>query len=210
MNRARIFTEFLAHSGEPSSRVRTLQIYTGTPVYRFDFWTGKEWFLRLSMEPGSVDLGRLDRAPVLKDHNRATDSVVGALENPRLENGVLLADARFSETESTAEVWQKIQEGVLRNVSVEASIAKQEKTSDKIDGLPVYLATKWEPEAVALVAVGADRHAQIMSAFDPQDAHEQVLAAVRAAVDEQLAPMREELKRAYRILGLTYGNFPAR
>lgn len=169
MKRARFLQEFRAAQVANQARVKTMVLYSGTPVYRFDFWTGEEYMLTLSTDPAHVNMKRLKNAPVLADHYRSVDRVVGVVENPRLESGSIMAEARFADTPDVADIWAKVDSGIIRNNSIEAAVMQTKDISKKGDKMRSYLAIDWEPQAVALVPVGADPGAQMLSASEGQE-----------------------------------------
>lgn len=173
-------------------RERMMVVNSGIPVYRFNFWTGEEYFLQLSLEAGAADITRLKGGPVTINHERDVRSTIGVIEDAFLEDGVLKARARFAETPDVEEVWQKIATGILRQVSVEANIAHTTKAKEKHEGLALYLADQWTPEAVSVVPVGADRNAILMNScdFEAGAMRETVRAAV-CEVFEQSGTARE-------------------
>lgn len=196
MHRARFVAALSAAEGQPG-RVREMIVNSGEPVYRFNMWTGEEYFLRLSLQPEHVDFSRLVNGPLTINHDRSVESTVGVIERAWMEGAVLKASARFSEAESANEIWQKVEEGILKQVSVEANIAQTTKQKEKFDGLPLYVATKWSAEAVSIVPVGADRNAVLMSADnDPAALREMLKAAVAEALAEWQAP-GESAKAAF-------------
>jgi len=168
MKRTRFVADFRAQ-GDAGARVRDMVVYSETPVYRFDWWTGKEFMLTLSMDKSAVDLNRLANAPLLADHYRSVDSQVGVLEKAWIDNRKLMATARFADTPGTSETWAKVEQGIIRNVSVEASINQTKDITKKGDQIQSLLAIDWTPEAVALVPVGADPNATLLSSEDSQE-----------------------------------------
>lgn len=169
MRRARFLQEFRAAQVANQPRVKTMVLYSGTPVYRFDWWTGEEYMLTLSTDPAHVNMKRLKNAPVLADHYRSVDRTVGVVENAWLEGKKIMADTRFADTPDVETVWAKVDSGIIRNVSIEAAVMDTEDISKKGDKMRSYLAIDWEPQAVALVPVGADPGAQMLSAAEGQD-----------------------------------------
>lgn len=195
MRKTHLFAELAAVEGG-TGRVRQMTVNTGVPVYRFNFWSGEEYYLQLSLDSGAVDYERLRNGPVTINHDRSVESVVGVVEDVWLD-GALKARARFSETPSAEETWQKMEEGILRQVSVEAAIDQLEKQKEKFEGLPLYKATKWSAEAVSIVPVGADRGATLMSSveFDAAGTREAMRGVVRqmlteAGLDEMAARLK--------------------
>lgn len=167
MTQTRFISEFRAapaRAGEQASaRVKQMVVYSGAPVYRFDWWSGEEYMLTLSTDPEHVNLKRMRNAPVLADHYRSVDRTVGVVEDVWLDGKKLMAETRFAETEDVADVWAKVESGIIRNVSVEAAVLQTKDTSKKGDKMRSLLAIDWEPQAVALVPVGADPGAQLLS-----------------------------------------------
>ena len=202
MNKVRFAAEIIqgANGGE---RRRDLVIYSGTPVYRFNFWTGEEYYLQLGTGDGEVDIERLNNAPLTLDHVRSVETTVGVFEKAWLSDGKLMGTARFAETPDVDDIWAKVEQGILRNVSVEASFGRVDKAKEKYEGLALYRAPKWTPEAVSLVAVGADRNAVLMANmdFDAAAVREMMRAAAREEMDSAgVAREIQELRRE--LLGL--------
>lgn len=166
MTHARFLSELRASQTSTTPRLKTMVMYSGTPVYRFDWWSGEEYMLTLSTDPEHVNMKRLKNAPVLADHYRTVDRVVGVVEDARLEGRKIVADTRFADTPDVEEIWAKVKSGIIRNVSIEAFVSQTKDTSRKGDKMRSLLAIDWEPQAVALVPVGADPGAQMMSASE--------------------------------------------
>jgi hypothetical protein len=201
MNKVRFAAEIMG--GKTGERRRDMVIYSGTPVYRFNFWTGEEYYLQLGTGDGEIDIDRLTNAPLTLDHVRSVETTVGVFEKAWLEDGKLMGTARFAETPDVEDVWQKVEQGILRNVSVEASFGKVDKAKEKYEGLTMYRASKWTPEAVSLVAVGADRNAVLMANmdFDASAVREMMRAAAREELDS--AGVAREIQEVRReLLGL--------
>lgn len=167
MTQTRFISEFRAAPAraaeQAAARVKQMVVYSGAPVYRFDWWSGEEYMLTLSTEPAHINLKRMKNAPVLADHYRSVDRTVGVVEDVWLDGKKLMAETRFAQTDDVADVWAKVESGIIRNVSVEAAVFQTKDTSKKGDKMRSLLAIDWEPQAVALVPVGADPGAQLLS-----------------------------------------------
>ena len=140
--------------------------YGGSPVYRFDWMSGQEYMLLFDLTPKSVDLSRMAGAPVLADHWRSTDRIVGVIERAWIENGKAMAEYTLSETPDTENVRAKIEQKIIRQVSMEAVVSETEDVTLKGAKMRSFMATKWQPQAVALVPVGADPAAQLLEDDD--------------------------------------------
>lgn len=138
---------------------------TGARVRRFDWWTGRHYDEELSLEPGHVDLTRLENgAPLLNTHG-AYDlaGVIGVVERAWLAKGPEglqegRAVVRFSDRQEVAPIWRDVLAGIIRNVSVGYAVRKYEITKE--EGKPdLYRAVDWQPLEISLVPVGADAEA---------------------------------------------------
>lgn len=125
-------------------------------------WSGK-YYEELSMDPAHVDLSRLNAgAPLLNTHNSSSiDGVIGIVESARIENGKGMATVRFGKDEEAQKVFEKVQDGILRNISVGYNVAKYENVTGPNDKIETYRAVSWSPAELSIVPVGFDPHAQI-------------------------------------------------
>ena len=139
----------------------TMVWYAGAPVYRYDWMSDREYMLAFDMSPKAVDLSRMNGAPLLADHARYTDRHVGVIENARIEGGKGKADYRLADTPDTESIRAKVEQGIIRQVSMEAVVLESEDVTPKGSKMRHFLATKWQPQAVALVPVGADPGARL-------------------------------------------------
>ena len=110
----------------------------------------------LDHSPQAVDLSRLNNGgPLLFNHD--LDEVLGVIERAWLDGtGKGRALVRFSKRQDAEEVWQDIQDGILKNVSVGYRINEVKLKETRDDGTDVYLVTKWEPYEISIVTAPAD------------------------------------------------------
>lgn len=111
----------------------------------------------LGHDPSEVDLSRLNSgsAPVLKDHRRDVDSMVGTVVSARIEERRGRAVVRLADTKEGNSMLSRIKAGEVQSVSVGYAVHEL-KPAGEHDGYPVLRATKWEAVEVSLVAVPAD------------------------------------------------------
>lgn len=166
----RLEAHFEATQADRDERTIPVTFYTGAEVLQFS-WEKGEYNLTLSLEPGHVRLGRFKsgRAPFTQGHASANDplATLGVISNPRIDNGKAKADIRFSKRADVDPIFSDVLDGILSNVSVGASLYKLTETTQEKDERKSFLATDWEPTAVALVGIGADSGAHF-SAVDEQ------------------------------------------
>jgi len=166
-------------------------------IQRWDPLTQEHYLERLELD--GADLSRLNSgaAPVLDSHARASvRNQVGVVEKAWIEDGKLHARLRFSARPEVEPIWQDVQDGVIRAVSLGATIEEKAWQEAK-DGEPrVLRISRWTPFEVSLVPVGADAEATTRNLGGGNtmatEAKERKSAAVSAG-----NPAREEiLKRA--------------
>lgn len=120
------------------------------------------YFEELEISERAIDLTRLNAgAPVLAAHDASNlDSVVGVVERAWVEGTEAKAIVRFAKDEISERVFQKVSDGILRNVSV-GYTAEYEDVSKDEDEIPTYRAVRWTPMEVSIVPIGFDKNAQI-------------------------------------------------
>lgn len=147
---------------------------TGAPVRRYDWRTGEYYLERLSMEAPHVRLDRLNSGgPVLDSHNGyGLSSLLGVVvdDSARMAGKKGTATLRFSEDDSAASAWRKVQERVARNVSVGYVVHRYEEKAAKDNKLPERIAIDWEPFEISMVPMPADAGAQTRDG-KPADLH---------------------------------------
>lgn len=158
------FARALPQSVDAEARTVEVVWSTGADVPRTDRWTGERWIERLSLEPEHVDLSRLNSgAPVLDTHGRwELADQIGVVDRAWLdkEDGQPVGRAvlRFPAAEDDAAahaIFRKIQDGIIRNISVGYALRKIEKVSEE-DGVATMRAVDWQPFELSFVPVGAD------------------------------------------------------
>ena len=163
---------------------RTMEVVfsTGARVMRSS-WGGR-YAEELDMNKKSVRLGRFKAgAPVLDSHNRySLNSVLGVVEDARIEDGKGIAVIRFSEREAIQPIIQDIRSGVIKNVSVGYITHKMREDKEDND-LRVFRAVDWEPTEVSFVTVPADAAAQSRNETVESDCEIEFLGE-RSADDE--------------------------
>lgn len=182
--------------GSIRAESRTVQASLSSefPVQRYD---GEEI---LKHTPEAVDLSRAP-LPLLRAHDN-TALPVGVVEGLSVSNGKLKGIIRLSANEDG--IWQDIQDGILRNLSIGYKIITRIKNKNG------YLATKWQPYEVSLVAAPADNTVGIGRNYNNLDKKENkkmdrndILKSKKAAVEEmaELAKSGENAERLEELKG---------
>lgn len=165
------------------SRTAELAFSSEVPYER---WWGIEV---LDNTPSAVRLGRLTSGgPLLMDHD--TRDQVGVIESVRIDaDRVGRAVVRFGKSARAEEVWQDVQDGIRRNVSVGYAIHKAVLVETSDTGADTYRITDWEPLEVSLVSVPADASVGIgRSAADGGDNPIQILKEHRMPAENTPTP----------------------
>jgi HK97 family phage prohead protease len=140
---------------------------TGAPVMRTDWWTGKKYVERLSMDPKAVRLDRLNNGGPLLDSHSSWDiaAQIGVVvdDSAKVDGKKAVARVRFSQREKVRDIVRDVKDKIVRNVSVGYIIHKFEETTGEDGSIPVRTATDWEPYEISLVPMPADAAAQVRS-----------------------------------------------
>lgn len=132
----------------------------------------------LDHSEGCVDLSRLnDIGVVLFNHDR--DKVIGKVINARVEEGRGKATIEFDDDDFSKDIKKKVDSGTLKAVSVgylvkEWEEVKKGKSSD--DGRfkgECFIAKKWLPYEISIVAVPADATVGVGRTMEEEEAQEQ-------------------------------------
>lgn len=147
----------------------------------YERWWGIEI---LSHDAKAVNLDRVNGgANVLVNHD--PDDWVGVIDNARIDDDKRgRATVRFGSSERAREVWQDVQDGILRSVSVGYSIDDMQLTRQaKGDQPDEYTVTRWTPYEISLVTIPADPGVGVGRSASP--------AAAKAASSQQEDDMSE-------------------
>ncbi|MDG4574479.1 MAG: Mu-like prophage major head subunit gpT family protein [Defluviicoccus sp.] len=148
------------------AQARTVELVwsTGAPVRRRDLFTGRRYDEVLSLDRAHVDLSRLNAgAPLLNAHGAYNLlNVLGVVERAWIVDGSDgpqgRAIVRFSEREDVEPLWQDVQAGIIRSVSVGYAVRAYEVIEE--DGeVPLWRAVDWQPLELSAVPIGADQAA---------------------------------------------------
>lgn len=143
-----------AEAIDVDARTAQLAFSSETPVERI---FGNEV---LSHVNDAADLSRLnDGAPLLLEHDRGDQ--IGVVERAWVDDDRKgRAVVRFSKSAKAQEIFQDVQDGIRRLVSVGYSVARF--VTEKADGgLDTLRAVDWQPLEISLVSVPADNSAQV-------------------------------------------------
>lgn len=159
-----------ADVGAVNDAARTVDLIfsTGADVIRYDWDTGERYIERLSMEPTSIRLDRLNAgAPLLDAHSAySIANIIGTVEpaSAALSGKDARATVRFSKRADVEPYYQDVRDKIIRNVSVGYRVYRfEQQTGDDTNKMPVRLATDWEPFEISMVPMGADMGAQTRS-----------------------------------------------
>ena len=156
-----------------------------TPVTR---WFGTEI---LDHSPGAMNDSRLsDGAAVLWNHN--TDVQIGVVESASVDGDrVGRAVLRFGSSARAEEIWQDVQSGIIRHISVGYSV--RAITSVEVDGQPDEVTiTEWEPYEISFVSVPADASVGVGRSAGETPEERTALGGDAAQVETQTSPSPQQ------------------
>lgn len=126
-------------------------------------WEGN-YYEELKVSNSSVDLSRLNAgAPLLNNHSRynGLDGIHGVVEKAWITKGEGRALVRFAQDEKSEEIYQKVKDGIIKNVSVGYRVTEYKDVSKKGDEVPTYRAENWTPFEISLVDIPFDENSQV-------------------------------------------------
>jgi len=139
---------------------------TGAAVLRGGLWSDP-YYEELSLDPKHVRMERLQSgaAPLLNSHSSYDVSdVLGVVETASLGKKNGTATVRFAKGPVGDDVLAKVQDGILRNVSVGYRTYEMQQVKGGDGTIARFMATDWEPYEISLVPIGADAGAVTRSA----------------------------------------------
>jgi HK97 family phage prohead protease len=133
----------------------------------------------------------INRAIVKLLHNHNSYALpIGRLENIRVEEQKLKADAIFSKSNPDAEVpWAMVQEGTLDEISVGGIVIEKSEVRDADDKITQVNVTKWELLEASLVTIAADANAGVNRNL--QQGEELNLKEIRREIQSLKAKIKE-------------------
>jgi len=164
-------------------------ISTGADVIRRDYQG--EYKERLNMNPAAWAAARAT-VPVLKDHQRSVDSVIGRAENIRVEHGRALATIQLSDRPDLAGIRRDIGTGILDSLSFGFTVPKWREFSE--GGARVREAEQVVVHEVSFVPIGADPQARTRGEVNMEQEQQQQeqIRSIATAVGV-VAPFADDL-----------------
>ena len=186
VERFAVAVEFAPASANDDNRTIDAVWYTGAKVPRFDWRTGEEYDLILSMKGCRLD--RLNNGgPVLDSHMAyGVESQMGVIRRAWAAGATGKATIQFSKRDAVTPIWNDVRAGVVQNLSPGMWIYKKVETTPKGQERKEFTATDWEPFEISLVPVPGDANTTFMSAAGAQPpAKPTVVETQRAAAQKE-------------------------
>lgn len=194
---------------------RTIDVVwsTGARVERSTYG-GFSFIEELEMTRDAVRLERMNNgAPVLNTHSSySLSDIIGAVVDgsARVEDGKGVATLKMaSGTAESDDIWRKITDGIIRNISVGYRTHKFERSKE--GDKTVMRAVDWEPHEVSFVPIPADAQSSTRSESGEFETliedkeSEMTEEEIRALKDEEATRVRGEaleILDAYEVSGL--------
>jgi hypothetical protein len=134
-----------------------------------------------SMSAGSVDLSlvRHGRCPLLSQHYRTIDSLLGQVIAAEVHGPVMHCIARFARGPEADRLWDMLQDGFPLSLSVGGEIAHAEEVVTSA-GSRAFRVTRWKLEELSVVVFGKDK-AAFMRSLGPDEDAATMVAKMNAA-----------------------------
>jgi hypothetical protein len=149
-----------------------------------------------AFEPAAVDLGlvRAGRCPLLVEHLRRVDYLVGAVVDAWIEDQALHFIARFARGGEADRLWGLLTDGFPLSVSVGAKILAAEPLGADADGDDRrYRATRWALSEISVCVHGRDEAAEVRCLDRSAEARARLAAKARAAAADARLKVRHAL-----------------
>ena len=193
---------FQEGEGEPNT-VKVLAAYE-TTTRRRGFFGDFDLILRVNED--AVDLNRFYQGvmPFTADHDRT--AFIGAFEAAEVTDGSLVMEARMSRNAKAKEVFQDIQDGLRKAVSIEFNPTEVNDLTKKGDDIPTLEVAKWELVGVSSVAAPQLAGAQVQYSQEAFDTYFAPLLKKEATMEPETQVIQEvpDYKEAILKLGQEY------
>ena len=186
---ARFEREIIINAREANSDQRTVpaSLSSETPVTR---WFGTEI---LSHEKDAINLSRAtDGLPLLFGHDH--QQPIGVVDSVRLKDGKLRGILRFSNNTKARDVFQDVQDGFLKNISIGYTVDRWEESADS-DEIRV---TGWTLLEASVVTVPADASVGINRSYGAKIMTDEVKAVETAELSAPVVDITK-MKRDHQI-----------
>lgn len=155
LNRAFFDMGIRKMEGEGNERKFVLSFSSEEPYER---WFGLEI---LSHKEGAMDMTRLNSIGILL-YNHDKDMVIGKIRKAWIQDRRGMAEVEFDKDEASQTIFEKVESGTLKGVSVGYVVSnweEVEKGKKSLDGRfdgPCSIATRWMPYEISIVSIPAD------------------------------------------------------
>jgi hypothetical protein len=168
VERFAVAAEFAPASANDDNRTIDAVWYAGAKVPRFDWRTGQEYDLILSMKGCRLD--RLNNGgPVLDSHNAyGVESQMGVIRRAWAAGATGKATIQFSKRDAVTPIWNDVRAGIIQNLSPGMWIYKKVDTTPKNQERKEFTAVDWEPFEISLTPIPGDANTTFMSAAGTQ------------------------------------------
>lgn len=177
---------------DKDNRTVELIFSTGAGVMRTT-WDGQVYKESLSMEPGDVDLTRMQNGAPLLDNHQSGDlsNVIGVVVDAEIRNGVGIATVKFADDPKSDEIFRKVSQGIIKNSSIGYKPTKMVDITRDDDTYPHYLVKNYEIYELSLVGIPADAQAQVRSQPNSQPCEVELLTGDHAEIRQRFLKMKE-------------------
>jgi hypothetical protein len=163
-----------------------LALITGTAV-RF----GRD-LVEDALAPGSCDLSlvRTGRCPLLAEHSRCLDALLGRVVAAEVESGLLQAVVEFAPTPEADRLWSLLAAGFPLSLSAGARVDAAEILEDHGDHRVIRV-SRWRLDEISICVIGKDPAAHLRKLTWDENA-----AEIVRRMNEVSEPKRQAIEKA--------------
>lgn len=147
-----------------------------------------------SLEPGAVelDLVRGGTCPLLLEHGRVFENLLGVVHDAWVEHGTLMSVARMATGGWADRVWSMLADSMPLATSTGTSILDAEDIGEAPEGGRHYRVLRWRLTELSIVVHGADPDAHVAQ-LDPVT-RAKFAERVKTAAADRRAAVRSQLR----------------
>lgn len=115
----------------------------------------------LSTDAVDLSLASTGRAPLLLEHQRYIDSLLGMIVSAGVRGRTLECLVRFARGREADRIWSLLAQGFPVSLSIGTRVTEAVRAGTCADGSTWYRVTRWRLEEISVVLYGADENATL-------------------------------------------------
>jgi hypothetical protein len=170
------------------------RLVAGITVANSREYGGDDYIFDLS--PGAIDLSLVSRGqcPLLLEHCRTFENLLGRVRDAWVDGPALMAVAQLAPGAWSDRAWALLQDGMPLSVSTGSSIQDAELIGENPSGGKRYQVTRWALTELSVVVFGRDPEARLNRLDNSPEARAKFADRVATATADRRGAIRRELR----------------